>query len=116
MGKRKETICWECSNATGFCSWSREHKPVKGWEAIPTEYSEGRKTVQSFIVQKCPLFSCDKPRYMTHKQIAEIIGVCERQVYRLSLPKLCDRLREKGYILDSRTDIACNRYYVSTIK
>ena len=28
-----ETICWGCSKACGHCSWSKEFKPVDGWDA-----------------------------------------------------------------------------------
>lgn len=26
--------CWDCAKATGFCDWSSELKPIKGWDAV----------------------------------------------------------------------------------
>lgn len=64
------TLCWECKNAvpnemdgTG-CSWSKEFKPVKGWDAkktaihineqCGTKYKGGE--IPSFLVRQCPCF------------------------------------------------------------
>jgi transcriptional regulator NrdR family protein len=58
------SLCWECKRATGFCSWSREFEPVKGWKAVPTTInsdSKGRTPViESYEVKKCPLFEKDE--------------------------------------------------------
>ncbi len=58
--KRKsiDTLCWDCQNAIGKCSWSREFKPVEGWTAIPTFI--GRDKIKSFCVVECPQFKEDK--------------------------------------------------------
>ena len=50
----KHTLCWDCKNATGNCSWSQELIPVKGWTAEPSEKEYG-----SFTVQFCPEFIRD---------------------------------------------------------
>lgn len=53
-----QSICWECKNSINSgCSWSREFKPVKGWEAKESL----RKTASpnfshSYTVLKCPEF------------------------------------------------------------
>jgi hypothetical protein len=59
----KATICWDCKNAVKGCSWSKDFKPVDGWEAIPTKILQkdnrfGRydKTLNSYIVISCPQF------------------------------------------------------------
>jgi len=44
----KSTLCWDCGNACGGCSWSQELKPVKGWNA--------KKSGDSFTVKQCPKF------------------------------------------------------------
>lgn len=60
-----QTLCWECANAvpnphTGRgCSWSRHFQPVEGWDAQETRmYSgkDGKYSVQSYCVRKCPEF------------------------------------------------------------
>lgn len=58
------SLCWSCKRATGFCSWSRDFKPVQGWEAEPTlvKSQQGAKNsvVESYNVKKCPLFERDE--------------------------------------------------------
>lgn len=65
------TLCWTCGRACGGpngCSWSREYKPVEGWDAERrdvavwrgesgrqyTEYSE------SYYVKGCPEYVADR--------------------------------------------------------
>lgn len=58
----KDTICWDCKKATGFCSWSEKFIPVEGWKATPTivkianNYGKNKTFDDSFIVHECPLF------------------------------------------------------------
>lgn len=56
--KKKDTLCWECQNATGGCSWSKNLTPVKGWETIetaePTWIGTVRKIVPCVTVTGCP--------------------------------------------------------------
>ena len=55
---RRQTICWDCKNAYGHCSWSNgTFTPVKGWDAVykPIKY-RGDETIESYVVLKCPLF------------------------------------------------------------
>lgn len=63
------TICWNCSNATGNCSWSKNFTPIDGWKAKKTilnlgysDYSGKPKKAVSYIVKKCPEFEPDEPR------------------------------------------------------
>jgi hypothetical protein len=59
---KKDTICWNCKRATGFCSWSEKFIPVKGWKATPTiikianRYGKNKTYDNSFLVHECPLF------------------------------------------------------------
>ena len=60
-----QTICWDCRNATGHCSWSRykSFRPVEGWDVIPTKINDGTRNPQSsYIVLRCPLFDPDDKR------------------------------------------------------
>ncbi len=54
--KGKPTLCWDCKNATGGCSWSKKLVPVAGWEVIPATVYNSNKTVHSYNVRHCPLF------------------------------------------------------------
>lgn len=58
------SLCWQCKRATGFCSWSRDFKPVRGWEAEPTLINGDVKCkeskIPSYDVKKCPLFIQDR--------------------------------------------------------
>ena len=57
------TLCWECQNAAGGspCCWINGHKPVPGWNAIPTTITSSikEKPIQSYKVIECPLFISD---------------------------------------------------------
>lgn len=47
------TLCWDCANAVGWCSWSKDFTPVDGWDA---EYVPDK---DSYRVIACPLFERD---------------------------------------------------------
>lgn len=68
---KPRTICWDCANATGGCSWSDHwlHKPVEGWTAIRNDLNtkEGG-TTESYIVQKCPEFVRDAYDYGSYRK------------------------------------------------
>ena len=58
MGKRRETLCWQCENAVPNhkgrgCEWSRRFRPVPGWTAQgPGEGDE----CEGYFVVACPKF------------------------------------------------------------
>lgn len=64
--ERRVTLCESCRKATNSgCSWSREFKPVQGWDAQETVcgYQISRATeeeiktpIQSYVVKHCPEF------------------------------------------------------------
>ena len=54
-----EQLCWRCRNACGGCSWSREFKPVEGWDAKPTIINGDGEEIPSFEIKKCPMFIKD---------------------------------------------------------
>lgn len=65
--KYRATLCWKCANAvpnregTRGCSWSKEFKPVEGWDAEKTVLFTGywnskRFGTDSYIVKSCPEF------------------------------------------------------------
>ena len=57
-----QTLCWNCANATGGCSWSEygTFQPVEGWTAerrdIRNKFGED---IESYIVIDCPEFIRD---------------------------------------------------------
>lgn len=55
--KRKFTLCWDCKNATGNCSWSENLKPVNGWKAERTHIHS--TDIDSYMVYECPKFVRD---------------------------------------------------------
>lgn len=71
-GRVRISLCWKCQHAvpnregTRGCSWSRESKPVEGWDAEPTTMKGGRDygalIVHSFHVKACPQFLADEKR------------------------------------------------------
>lgn len=53
---KKDTLCWTCRRATGFCNWTHEFKPVPGWGAEPIPMAIGKKIVDSYRVISCPKY------------------------------------------------------------
>lgn len=53
--EEKCSLCFDCYNATGGCTWSKFLIPVKGWvaEKIDNEYGE------CYRVDSCPKFVRD---------------------------------------------------------
>lgn len=106
----RPTLCWDCKNACGGCSWSAKFEPVPGWKAVrkiirpQAGWGKG-KAVDTYRVDKCPLFEPDEgyeargkrprePNYnvadllsmvnagMTKRAIAEQYGVSVDTVFR----------------------------------
>ena len=117
----KVTICWDCQNFSR-CSWSRG-KPVKGWKAIPTRIEniiDGYLHItDSFLVEDCPQFKADKKRRVYVKDIADIIGVNKRTIYRLvnysGHKRLGAMLKEKGYKLHVYKEERLHSYYLEKL-
>ena len=49
------TICWNCANATGGCSWADKLVPVEGWTAEEVR----KECLHTYQVYACPLFVQD---------------------------------------------------------
>lgn len=59
-GYNNTTLCWDCANACGGCSWSsREAQPIDGWDATPMKVNMNPHLVDSYIVHSCPQFVRD---------------------------------------------------------
>lgn len=48
--------CWYCKNACGGCSWSRDFKPVPGWDATPVVIKDSVCDIHTYDIKKCPMF------------------------------------------------------------
>ena len=57
----EQTLCWDCKKAaTGGCSWSKEFRPVEGWEAKATTKQQFRgEPMRSYLVTACSEFERD---------------------------------------------------------
>ena len=57
------SICWECQNACGGCSWADEFIPVDGWKAISNpikaDHMGADVVLESYQVVWCPKFITD---------------------------------------------------------
>lgn len=61
-----DSICWDCKNAVPGekrgCSWSREFRPVEGWEALRRDIRPAKRRrrtpsmQESYRVLRCPRF------------------------------------------------------------
>lgn len=63
---KSQTICWDCANACGRCSWSQKFRPVKGWlaeEAALRTYKNGWVVQATYTVKWCPMFRRDAKQY-----------------------------------------------------
>ena len=53
------TLCWDCANAVGGCTWSDDFKPVEGWTAKLVHKSTFYGESESYVVEDCPCFIRD---------------------------------------------------------
>ncbi len=58
-GERQTSICEDCLKAFNGCSWSREQKPVLGWDAKKLDIKE-YKDRDVYRVFGCPEFEQEK--------------------------------------------------------
>lgn len=74
------SICFDCQNACGGCSWSEidpetkkpAFKPVEGWTALRVPFIIGYSMGWTYYVTKCPQFIPDEPP----KQRADRTKIC----------------------------------------
>ena len=50
---KANTLCWDCENCIGGCSWSKDFEPVVGWKAEAVTNSDNSDT---YFVHDCPQF------------------------------------------------------------
>jgi hypothetical protein len=59
-GVKKMSICNNCKNSVGLCSWSGRLVPVDGWDAVFVEGKGDR--LPSWCVRECPQFEKEPER------------------------------------------------------
>ena len=57
---KNESLCWNCKNCFGGCSWSKDFAPVEGWKATETYIPMNGEHAQSYKVIECPQYIIDK--------------------------------------------------------
>ena len=120
--KEKEAHCVHCANAVPNqfhgCPWSRELKPVEGWDAedtmFYTQWTSNHRTltrlIPSYRVRSCPMFVPDEERRMgllDESAVEKLACAIVKQAaddYRA-----CRHLRSGGYALDGNVRRG-NRY------
>lgn len=63
------SLCWQCRNFSGGCSWSQDFTPVSGWDAdfrplkvfcgLEDDGTQRYRNETSYFVRKCPEFIAD---------------------------------------------------------
>jgi hypothetical protein len=56
LREANEQPCWRCERACGGCTWSKNGKPVDGWEATPTIIRDYIGDFPSYKITYCPEF------------------------------------------------------------
>ena len=99
MEKQTGTLCWGCKNACGGCAWSRDFKPVEGWEADKTTVKCDNGIVyRSYHVKSCPEYNPDDKRYISTNEIAAILGVTKSTIGDTwAKQTTVEKMAEKGY-------------------
>lgn len=116
----KETLCWDCEKALGYCPWSERFDPVPGWNATPTKiplYDGNGGYMDSFLVHECPMFVPDcKGVKITSGQIRLMLNVSRRTFEKMSDQCLVAKMRELGYELTIDTLKVNRRFVISRIR
>lgn len=99
----KESLCWGCNKCTGFCSWSQDFTPVKGWDAIPTKIQteEPGVYIDSYFIKKCPEFEPDNlgSKRITFNEASQLLDLTIRQMREFDDATLIKKALEKNYVL-----------------
>lgn len=97
---KKQTLCWECENACGGCSWSEidpetgrpRFEPVPGWTAEESSLhmSHGRD-MKSYHITDCPQFKGDRSK-TRRKKMSE----ADKEIFLENMAFFFRRLNEVG--------------------
>ena len=56
VARKRMAICWFCENADGKCEWSKNFKPVPGWDAAPRIIKDEEGDISSYHINSCPKY------------------------------------------------------------
>ncbi len=118
----KMSLCLDCKNAVGNCSWSANFVPVKGWKAEPSCYKDNELVVRTYKILQCPLYQPDRPctygYEISMRSIAELCGVSSTYIHDTTIEKINKKLEKLNlkviWYRDPEEDIG--NFYVSLIK
>ena len=57
--KGDRSLCGNCKNCFGGCSWAESFEPVEGWRGERTIIQHFNAETPSFLVRDCPRFAVD---------------------------------------------------------
>lgn len=114
---KKSSICWDCANACGRCSWSHNFTPVKGWIVTPTKFNiHENKMINSYIVHKCPLFKKESKdcivRVSGQWLAYKFGGISRRTVNRMPVAKLIEKCNNLGLNIQIKYQNGDRLYYL----
>ena len=113
MGKRKETLCWECDNAVGKCSWIEDFEPIPNWDATPTKIDNNDgKILDSFLVHECPLFKPDRI-FISVNRLARKLNMSIRDFKNTDIDFIEKEVNKLGYELECCCDEYGVKFYIS---
>ena len=84
------SICINCANSTGLCSWSSQLIPVPGWSAVKHKIHDS--SYYGFRVDKCPLFTREKREKHIKEWSAQEVEFLKDAVGRLSAKRIASIL------------------------
>ena len=114
---KQETICWECAKACGECPWSDgSFTPVDGWVATPTKVKCRYKIIDSYLVEKCPLFISDAWTSIYVKPLAKLLNVNWQTFYSWTDEYKISKARQCGYELRFNESTVGKRMYIRKVE
>ena len=93
--QQKDTLCWQCKKACGKCPWSKNFKPIDGWEAIKSNYKYNGLIYDTYKVINCPKF-VKFYDILTRPQLANRLSIPERIIPYLSNSNIKRMCEEQG--------------------
>ena len=68
------SLCMDCKNSCGNCTWSSKYKPVNGWKASKTIIQDSHRNIPSYKVEECPCYCADRPHKQGYKITNEAVN------------------------------------------
>lgn len=116
----KESLCWGCNKCTGFCPWSQDFTPVKGWDAEPTKIQTEipDEYIDSFFVKSCPLYEPDiiGSKRLSFNEASQLLDITEWSLRHTDDKSLIKKASEKNYMLEiTRTKTGRRQFIIHKV-